>query len=163
MDLVERSSGLLSAALSTRMRNPRAWNVSRSSSEFPSVDRPGITDDPRGMQDCFRQHPEMYGSELEDDEDELEDELLARENAPSGDGENAPPSPSTQSAPPVAQKTTDPSEPKRVSEESPHDSQRAKPASTQTDDNSKEDADSQTSGEKDDELIPKAAHDATRK
>lgn len=29
------------------------------------------------MQDCFRQHPEMYGSELEDDEDELEDDLRA--------------------------------------------------------------------------------------
>jgi intermembrane space import and assembly protein 40 len=105
----------------------------------------------------------MYGSELEDDEDELEGELLARENAASGDGENAPPSPSTQSVTPVAQKTTEPIEPKRVSEESPRDSQRAKPTSTQTDDNPKEAADTQTSGEKDDELIPKAAHDATRK
>lgn len=27
------------------------------------------------MQDCFRQHPEMYGSELEDDEDEVEEEI----------------------------------------------------------------------------------------
>lgn len=32
------------------------------------------------MQDCFRQHPEMYGSELEDDEDEAEEELRARES-----------------------------------------------------------------------------------
>ncbi|RFU30327.1 hypothetical protein B7463_g6029, partial [Scytalidium lignicola] len=31
------------------------------------------------MQDCFRQHPEMYGSELEDDEEEVEAELYARE------------------------------------------------------------------------------------
>ena len=37
----------------------------------------------RGMQDCFRQHPEMYASELEDDEDEVEEELRARENAKS--------------------------------------------------------------------------------
>jgi intermembrane space import and assembly protein 40 len=29
------------------------------------------------MQDCFRQHPEMYGSELADDEDEVEEELRA--------------------------------------------------------------------------------------
>jgi mitochondrial intermembrane space import and assembly protein 40 len=122
-----------------------------------------MTDDPRGMQDCFRLHPEMYGSELEDDEDELEDELLARENSPSGDGENAPSSPSTQSVPPVAQKTTEPSEPKRVSEEAHRESQRTPPSSTQTGDNSEEAADTQTSGEKDDELIPKAAHDATRK
>jgi intermembrane space import and assembly protein 40 len=27
------------------------------------------------MQDCFREHPEMYGSELEDDEEEVEEEL----------------------------------------------------------------------------------------
>ena len=33
----------------------------------------------RGMQDCFRQHPEIYGAELEDDEDEVEEELRARE------------------------------------------------------------------------------------
>jgi intermembrane space import and assembly protein 40 len=31
----------------------------------------------RGMQDCFRQHPEIYGSELADDEGEVEDELRA--------------------------------------------------------------------------------------
>jgi intermembrane space import and assembly protein 40 len=36
------------------------------------------------MQDCFRQHPDMYGAELEYDEDELEDELRAREAASSG-------------------------------------------------------------------------------
>jgi len=35
----------------------------------------------KGMQDCFRQHPEMYGSELEDDEEELEEELRAQEVA----------------------------------------------------------------------------------
>ena len=33
----------------------------------------------RGMQDCFRQHPETYASEFEDDEDELEEELRARD------------------------------------------------------------------------------------
>lgn len=33
----------------------------------------------RGMQDCFRLHPEMYGSELEDDEDDVEDEIRAQE------------------------------------------------------------------------------------
>ena len=29
------------------------------------------------MQDCFRLHPEMYGSELEDDEDEVEEGFQA--------------------------------------------------------------------------------------
>lgn len=33
----------------------------------------------RGMQDCFRAHPEMYGSELEEDEDDLEEEIRAQE------------------------------------------------------------------------------------
>ena len=31
----------------------------------------------RGMQDCFRQHPDVYGSEL--DEEEVEGELAARD------------------------------------------------------------------------------------
>lgn len=35
----------------------------------------------RGMQDCFRQHPEMYGSELADDEDDVEEEIQAQEAA----------------------------------------------------------------------------------
>lgn len=33
------------------------------------------------MQDCFRAHPEMYGSELEDDEEEIEAEIRAHEDA----------------------------------------------------------------------------------
>lgn len=33
----------------------------------------------KGMQDCFRQHPEMYASELEDDE--VEEEIRAQEDA----------------------------------------------------------------------------------
>ncbi|OBT65831.1 hypothetical protein VE03_05438 [Pseudogymnoascus sp. 23342-1-I1] len=35
----------------------------------------------KGMQDCFRAHPEMYGSELEDDEEEIEAEIRAQEAA----------------------------------------------------------------------------------
>lgn len=31
------------------------------------------------MQDCFRAHPEIYGAELEDDEEDVEEELMARE------------------------------------------------------------------------------------
>ena len=33
------------------------------------------------MQDCFRAHPEMYGSELEDEEEEVEAEIRAQEDA----------------------------------------------------------------------------------
>ncbi|KFY23264.1 hypothetical protein V493_05969 [Pseudogymnoascus sp. VKM F-4281 (FW-2241)] len=35
----------------------------------------------KGMQDCFRAHPDMYGSELEDDEAEIEAEIRAQEAA----------------------------------------------------------------------------------
>jgi hypothetical protein len=31
----------------------------------------------RSMQDCFRQHPDVYGNEIDDDEDE-EDEVVAK-------------------------------------------------------------------------------------
>ncbi|OBT50663.1 hypothetical protein VE04_09587 [Pseudogymnoascus sp. 24MN13] len=34
-----------------------------------------------GMQDCFRAHPDMYGAELEHDEEELEAEIRAQEAA----------------------------------------------------------------------------------
>jgi len=41
----------------------------------------------KGMQDCFREHPEMYQSELEDDEDQVEEELRTREVAQNPDPE----------------------------------------------------------------------------
>lgn len=47
----------------------------------------------RGMQDCFRQHPDMYGSELEDDEDELEEELRAETSPSSPDAPHDTPTP----------------------------------------------------------------------
>lgn len=58
----------------------------------------------RGMQDCFRLHPEVYASELEDDEDEVEEELRAREAATSGDPSEQP---STGSPKPQASSPTE--------------------------------------------------------
>lgn len=40
------------------------------------------------MQDCFRAHPDMYGAELEDDEEELEAEIRAQEAAKAEAREN---------------------------------------------------------------------------
>lgn len=40
----------------------------------------------KGMQDCFRLHPEMYGSELEEDEEEVEREVLRQEEGKIGGG-----------------------------------------------------------------------------
>lgn len=54
----------------------------------------------RGMQDCFREHPDVYGSELEDDEDDVEEELNARDatnasdsSSPSSNSEESSPTP----------------------------------------------------------------------
>jgi intermembrane space import and assembly protein 40 len=120
------------------------------------------------MQDCFRQHPEIYGSELEDDEDEVEQELLARENDPSNQHEE--PSSAAEATPPVAQKTAKPSEPKTAEAKTAEPKTAPEDASSVAEKTSKgtPDASIETSNDeqddkdKDDELIQKAAHDATR-
>jgi intermembrane space import and assembly protein 40 len=45
------------------------------------------------MQECFRQYPEMYGSELDDDDDEVEEELRAQEAARALDDSTQEPAP----------------------------------------------------------------------
>jgi len=103
------------------------------------------------MQDCFRQHPEMYGSELEDDEDEIEEEIRAQESAKaSGEAsakstEDSAPRTSTQAFTPV---TTE----KKSTPEAPHRDSRSTIA-----------AESQKSGDEGGDFVPKAAYDATSK
>jgi intermembrane space import and assembly protein 40 len=101
------------------------------------------------MQDCFRQHPEMYGSELEDDEDELEEELHAREAAPAGD---APPA-----ADPVPQAA------KKAAPEPPTPAKKAPADDSHRDSTATTAENVQKAGDEGDELVPKAAHDATSK
>lgn len=132
----------------------------------------------RGMQDCFRLHPEQYGAELEEEEDEIEQELLARQNA--SKGEEASSEPSTESASPILQEATKPSQPK--SKEPKSDDAQIAEASSKKDEKPSQpkttseeilgdkqgsqpeaSSDAEPASEKDDELIPKAAHDATRK
>jgi len=112
------------------------------------------------MQDCFRQHPEMYGSELEDDDDEVEEELRAREADPaSGDdvGDDAPQPSPQKAAEPMKEtpRTTDqkapPPEPKSPSPESHSESSKRTASKPER------------SGDEGGELLPKAAHDATSK
>ena len=38
----------------------------------------------KGMQTCFKAHPEEYGDQLDEDEEEVEQELLARESLDAG-------------------------------------------------------------------------------
>jgi intermembrane space import and assembly protein 40 len=90
------------------------------------------------MQDCFRQHPEMYGSELEDDEDEVEEELKADATSRATDDSDRPLPPSN-SQPQVT----------RVKE--------AVESATET-----KGSPSSRSVEEGD-IVPKVAHDATTK
>lgn len=53
------------------------------------------------MQDCFRAHPEIYASELEDEEAEMEEELREREAS----GTATATAPATSSAPATAPAT----------------------------------------------------------
>lgn len=120
----------------------------------------------RGMQDCFRQHPDMYGSELEEDEDEV-DELLAKETAQSAKetqvessaskAASAPsietaekPSPKADSAPSVESKTEQPTSGLKGKIEHHRDSEHTAPSSAQI------------GGDEGGELLPKSAHDATQ-
>lgn len=50
------------------------------------------------MQDCFRAHPEMYGAELEDEEEEIEAEIRAQEAAKAEARENEAPAAESQDA-----------------------------------------------------------------
>lgn len=96
----------------------------------------------RGMQDCFRLHPEMYGSELDDEEDDIEDELRARQEASNGEESEEPKSealtPTTIQETPQKSLATE-SKPKKQS----------KPVETTNSTDAAE------------EVVPKAAHDAT--
>lgn len=111
----------------------------------------------RGMQDCFREHPELYGSELDDDEQEVEDELHAREMATTSSEApaqlQATPEASTKETPESKALPADvkKSEAPKPAEESHRDSQ-----STTAEQ-------AQTLGDEGGELLPKDVHDATYK
>jgi mitochondrial intermembrane space import and assembly protein 40 len=105
----------------------------------------------RSMQDCFRQHPEMYGSELEDDEEELEEEIRAQENAKPSSEDSAKLTPeSTTQTSKEAPSTS--SEEKKAISETPHRDGQSTPR-----------AETQKAGDEGGELVPKAAYDATSK
>ena len=94
------------------------------------------------MQDCFRQHPEMYGSELED-EDEIEEELRAEGSPRSFDASHDTPTPVQGQAQPSWPAAWEGPEAAIESSKSA-----AKPIKA---------------GDEGGELVPKAAHDGTPK
>jgi intermembrane space import and assembly protein 40 len=93
----------------------------------------------------------MYGSELEDDEDELEDEIRAQENANASGEASAESTPES-----TPQARTDavpmPSEEKKAILEPPHQDSQSTMAS-----------ETQKAGDEGGDLVPKAAYDATSK
>jgi len=109
----------------------------------------------RGMQDCFRAHPETYGSELEDDEDEVEEELRAREQAStpaekSSEMETSP----LQAAPAPSPKSS------KIGTEV-NNKEPEKNAEPHRDSASTAAAETTKSGDEGGDLIPKSAHDAS--
>lgn len=102
----------------------------------------------RGMQDCFRQHPETYASEFEDDEEEVEEELRAREAVPAEKDADKPQIEDTKPAEPS--QSAAPETAKSKPTEQPHLDSRDATSQQAT-----------TLGNEGGELVPKAAHDAT--
>ena len=78
MGRAERSSRQRSAALCTLQRSRKAWIALRNSSLCIHILRQvgpfRLLNICRGMQNCFRQHPDIYGAELDDDNDITADE-----------------------------------------------------------------------------------------
>ena len=103
------------------------------------------------MQDCFREHPEIYGKELEEDEepgDAPEGEQVALSTAPTSSNSSA--SSETPSQLPEAGMTAS-----STSSAEEDATKRAQEAKAQV-----ESAHPEPRSESD-ELVPKAAHDAT--
>ena len=127
------------------------------------------------MQDCFRDHPDVYGAELEDDDQDIQEEDAATpSDAPSEASQPTQPSPppapesgagQTPTAPPTKSTSSKPASssappPSHASAESPSPSEergrteRAKAATRQV----KEEHEPQSES---DEVVPKAMFDAT--
>ncbi|KAF8856347.1 hypothetical protein BDZ45DRAFT_654261 [Acephala macrosclerotiorum] len=112
----------------------------------------------KGMQDCFRQHPEMYGSELEDDEEEVEQEIRAQQAEKEGDAPVTPPATSKEMIELIPKPATDATEaaPEAAAPEKPvEEAHRDSTAMTSEG--------AQTAGDEGGELLPKSIHDATSK
>ena len=100
----------------------------------------------RDMQGCFRQHPDVYGSELEADADD-EDDDLAAEEAPA-DAQSTPgPLSSTSSAKEDAGLVPDDYRPSGATDRANRAAEQVKQAHEPTSES--------------EHLVPKAAHDAT--
>ncbi|EPE24388.1 hypothetical protein GLAREA_08240 [Glarea lozoyensis ATCC 20868] len=107
----------------------------------------------KGMQDCFRAHPEEYGAELEDDEEEVEQELRARQQ----DSNSEKASTQAETLPLQAEPSQEP--PKVGTEVNKKESiENTEPYRDSTNTKS---AEATKSGDEGGHLVPKSAHDAS--
>ncbi|KAM3086237.1 Oxidoreductase [Clarireedia jacksonii] len=125
----------------------------------------------KGMQDCFREHPEIYASELEDDEEEVEQELRAREMANQGEERSAEPqTPNTSKAIESPSKPVEPvsSPAKPVSEPAVEKHQDSREVAPKEQEHFRDSQNAKTAtvdhaGDEGEELLPRAAFDARTK
>lgn len=107
----------------------------------------------RTMQDCFREHPEIYGSELEED-DAPPEEVAPAPAPPPDSGDGVIPAAAT-SAIPESQPPPSSSPDPLASAAGTTDTQRAQAAKQQVE------KDHGSPISESNEMVPKAAHDAT--
>ncbi|TAQ84818.1 hypothetical protein B7494_g6845 [Chlorociboria aeruginascens] len=105
----------------------------------------------KGMQDCFREHPEMYGAELEDDED-----LQIDGEGDSGDVEVRKDAETVSQPEESKSKASAAAEPIPADHKSEKSRPEEQPKSTKAEVTHK-------SGDEGEQLLPRAAHDATSK
>ena len=121
------------------------------------------------MQDCFRAHPEMYASELENEEDEIEEELRAREVANGSEEGGSEPLPQKAAVSRISEeqsekKSEGKSEPTEPTTQKATESNSDSPEEKHRDSrNSTTPESTQNSGDEGGDLVPRAAHDATTK
>ena len=128
------------------------------------------------MQDCFRDHPDVYGAELEDDEQEGQEEGAPSDALSEPSQPTAQPSPSPAPESGAGQTPTAPSEAKSTSSSKPASSSALPPSHASAEHPSPEEEKGRTERVKaatrqvreehepqseSDEMVPKAAFDAT--
>ena len=159
--------------LCSQKRIRRGWIVStissKSSSSFKSPGHPKRTtwegqkafteeyptnpsQPNRMMQDCFREHPDIYGSELDEDDDPPPDDQDAL--SPPDPTDTTIPAPAT-SAIPDSQPPSSTTNPSTSQPATSSDTDRAQAAKQQVE------RDHGESVSESEEVVPKAAHDAT--
>ncbi|MCJ1390958.1 Oxidoreductase [Xylographa bjoerkii] len=124
----------------------------------------------KGMQDCFRQHPDVYGGELDDEEDEEAESGIEGFNGGAGDGEDKGWGGSLEGRPKeetgrvIYEKGGVKAQQQRPADGAKQDDEAEKQARTERAEAAKEQVERDHGVQSEtDKMVPKAAHDATAK